>query len=408
MKKLFLLIILLLIPIKINALTYPELNSKKAIIYNLTTNEILYEKDSDEVSSIASLTKIMTTIVSLENIEDLNEKVTITQDMLNLVRWDASIAGLKAGDVVTYEDLLYASILPSGADATIALAISTSGSIKNFTDKMNELAERIGMENSHFVNVHGLDAEGHYSTAKDILTLLKYCLNNPKFKEIYTTKTHTLTNNLTVKSTLSVYNKNNDLDLSRILGSKTGFTQQAGRCISALINSDNQEILIILLKAEHVQEKAYNLVDALSLIDFIDDNYNNINLINKNDIIESIKVENSKIDSYDIKTKEDITLFLPIDYNKDDFKIEYKGINTLSSKNKINEELGTISYYYKNELLKTEKVYLEEKIDFSLIKYIKNHLFGVIIIIAILILALFSILLILKKEKRRKLCLAKK
>ena len=182
MKKILLFILLLLFPIYTSALTYPTLHYKSALIYDMTDNKLLYELNTDEQRSIASLTKIVTTITALESISNLQDEVTITNSMLSKVRWDASIADLKAGETYTYEDLLYASILPSGADATISLAISTSGSIDNFVKKMNELTDRIGMTNSNFVNVHGLDEKGHYSTASDIQKLLLYCLKNPKFK----------------------------------------------------------------------------------------------------------------------------------------------------------------------------------------------------------------------------------
>jgi hypothetical protein len=202
MKKILFLIMLLILPIYTSALTYPTLHYKSALIYDMTDNKLLYELNTKEQRSIASLTKIVTTITALESITNLTDEVTITNDMLSKVRWDASIAGLKAGQTYTYEDLLYASILPSGADATISLAISTSGSIENFVKKMNDLTDRIGMTNSNFVNVHGLDEKGHYSTAEDIHKLLMYCLKNPKFKEIYTTKEYQLSTGKIVKSTV--------------------------------------------------------------------------------------------------------------------------------------------------------------------------------------------------------------
>ena len=139
MKKRIILIILLLFPIYIEALEYPSTNSKVVEIYDITDNKVIYEVDSNKVSSIASLTKIATTITAIETIPNLDEKVTITNKILNTVRWDASKAGLKAGDVLTYKDLLYASILPRGADATNSIAILSSGSIENFVKKINEL-----------------------------------------------------------------------------------------------------------------------------------------------------------------------------------------------------------------------------------------------------------------------------
>ena len=164
---------IMICPLDIFALEYPEINSKITEIYDLTNKEVVYEIDSNKQASIASLTKIVTTITAIESISNLDEKVTITQDMLDTVRWDASKAGLKAGDKLTYKDLLYASMLPSGADATNSIAILSSGSIDNFVSKMNKLVTKLGLKNTHFVNVTGLDAEGHYSTAEEKKKILQ-------------------------------------------------------------------------------------------------------------------------------------------------------------------------------------------------------------------------------------------
>ena len=395
MKKILLLIILLLFPILTSALTYPNLHYKSALIYDMTDNKLLYELNTKEQRSIASLTKIVTTITALESIDDLTDEVTITNSMLSKVRWDASIAGLKAGQTYTYEDLLYASILPSGADATISLAISTSGSIDNFVKKMNELTDRIGMTNSNFVNVHGLDEKGHYSTAEDIHKLLMYCLKNPKFKEIYTTKEYQLSTGKIVKSTVKTTGNRIGKDTSRILGSKTGFTLGAGLCMSAIINSDNHEILIITLGATPNTGNTYHVLDTLELINFIDDSYNIETISKKDTKLISIPVSLSKQESYDIKTTKDITKFLEKDYDKSLIKVEYKGKEKLSYKDKLNTKIGTITYTYNQEIISTEEVILniEIKPDYIkiLLKY-KYYILGFILII---------IILIPKKKKRR-------
>lgn len=399
MKKVIILIIMLLLPISVSALKYPEISSKKAIIYDLTDDKVVYEKNSNDVTSIASLTKIMTTITAIENIKDLDQKVTITANMLNQVRWDASIAGLKVGDVVSYRDLLYASILPSGADATIALAVSTSGSVNNFVTKMNNKAKKLGLTNTHYVNVTGLDATGHKSSASDVLKLLQYCLQNQTFKKIYTTKQYTLSNNLSVYSTINTYNKTMNLDTSRILGSKTGFTLEAGSCISALFNSDDHEYLMVLLNAERTDNKSYNIIDTLDLIKFIDDNYNNIAIVQKDSVVKTINIKYSSKDTYDIKAYEDVTLYLPIDYNKDLIKIEYDGLDTISSKNKIDDIIGTVKYYYDNNLVKEEEIHLQEKIDFNLLTFIKVNIIQIVITILIIIV-IFIIFGKLSKKKK--------
>lgn len=396
MKKIICLI-LLMIPINVCALTFPSLHYKSAILYDMTDDQILYEEKSINPSSIASLTKIMTTITAIENIENLDAYVTYTDEMQELVRWDASVAGLKVGDQVTYKDLLYASILPSGADATTALAISTSGSISSFVSKMNSTAARIGMNYSHFANVTGLDAEGHYSTAEDVLILLKYAYRNDLFKEIYTTKTYTLSNNLFVKSTLFAYHTNRDT--KRILGSKTGFTADAGRCISLYFKSSNHELLLITLGAPN-DTNFYHILDALDLIDFVDTNYKDQALVKEHETIKTIPVKNSQISSYTLTSSKNITKFLPNDYDISKLKIEYDGLEELSFINKTNDKIGTVNYYYEDELLDSEEFYLEEQIKIDFFKTIYSYRFSISIIILVII-AVFIIFYNIKSCKRK-------
>lgn len=396
MKKIIIFLILIL-PSIVFAANEPEIHSKHAIVYDIKEDKVLYSKAASEEISIASLTKIMTTITAINNINDLNETVTITSDMLNQVRYDASRAGLNIGDIVTYRDLLYASMLPSGADATTALAISLTGSISDFVAKMNEEATNLKLENTHFQNVTGLDEEGHYSTINDVLNILKYALNNETFKEIYLTKEYTLTNGLNVKSTILKYNENANLDISRILGSKTGFTAEAGLCISSLFTSSNHEMISITTNAPYGTN--YSIEDTLNLIDYIDNNYQDITLSHKNTLLKSLTVYDSSIDAYDIVTKVDITKYLPKDYDINYFKVEYNGLDNLTYKVKENTEIGTISYYYNNELLAIEKVYLNTTIEKDYLKIIKHYKLHYIIVAILCIIFLIIIGKLLTKKK---------
>ncbi|MBR1416717.1 MAG: D-alanyl-D-alanine carboxypeptidase [Bacilli bacterium] len=398
MKKYLFLLLLLFIPNTIYALNYPDVNSKYVEVYDLTDDKILYELNSNDKISIASLTKIATTITAIENIKNLDEKVTITQDILNTVRWDASIAGLRANDQLTYMDLLYASMLPSGADATNSIAILSSGSIESFVEKMNLLVNKLGLTNTHFVNVTGLDINNHYSSADDIRKLLAYSLKNDTFKKIYTTSEYKLSNGLNVYSTINKYNKYSNSDTSKILGSKTGFTLDAGYCMSSLINKDDHEILVITLKADKINNSYYNLVDTLKLIKFINDNYDNQLLIKKNTLIKQLNVNLSNIDSYSIYNSNNIYKMLPNDYDNSLFKVVYIGIEELDYNNKKNDNIGKINYYYDNELLLSEDVILNSEIKFNILKYIKKYL---IYIISIALLIIFILVFIIKLKRRK-------
>lgn len=402
MKRIILLLILLF-PINIYALSLPnDLYSDKALIYDLTDDQVLLEKNSNETANIASLTKIMTTITAIEKNPDISKNMLITSEVFAGLPWDASVAGLKEGDNLTIEDLLYASILPSGADATQALAISSSGSVSSFIDEMNKLAQSIGATNSSFKNVTGLDEEGHKSTASDILLILKYALNNPLFKRIYSTKEYTLTNGKVVRATVTSYSKNLGLDTSRIIGSKTGYTSKSGLCISALTNINGHEIVIITLGAPPVMKEAYNVRDALNLINFLDNNYKEIELVSSGDLIKEIPVSLSNIDSYKVVSSKTITKYLPVDYDKNLFKIEYSGKENLTSSS--NKNIGHIKYYYKEELIDEEDVILNTDIKMDIKKVIKKYwfIFTIMIILFVLLIYCKSVLRRRNRKRRRK------
>ena len=399
----FLLIILSCTPSCLYALEYPELNSEIVEIYDLTDEKIIYEVDSQKVTSIASLTKIVTTIVAIENIPNLEEEVLITDDLLSTVRWDASKAGLQAGDIVTYRDLLYASMLPSGADATNSIAILRDGSIDDFVLRMNEFVLTLGLKNTHFTNVTGLDEEGHYSTADDMRIILSYALQNELFKQIYTTKEYTLSNGLKVESTLIKYNLFSNIDTSKILGSKTGYTGEAGYCLSSISNINNHEFIIIVLNAKHRDNQYFNIVDTTTLIDFLLEHYQDQVLIKKGELIQTIPVRLSKKDKYKVYTEQDITLYLPSDYEKDKIRIDYDGIDSLSFFHKKGEKLGTVSYYYDQQLIAKETIVLKTDLPISFQKIFQCYWY-LIIGIPFMIVAL----IIFHRKKRKRIKSKKK
>lgn len=398
MKKIILLFILLL-PTWVCALELPDTYSSNVLIYDLTDEQILFEKNSSNQTYIASLTKIMTTITALEKNPDITKQILLTNEVFAGIPWDASVAGLKEGDLLTIEDLLYASILPSGADATQALAISSSGSVANFVKEMNELARNIGVENTNFVNVTGLDVDNHYSTAADILKILRYALKNPVFKKIYCTREYTMSNNKVVRSSLLSYNKNLNLDISKIIGSKTGYTSKAGFCISVLTNIYDHEVLIITINAPPIIKEAYNVRDALNLIEFLENNFSYKNIINSNTMIKSIPVQLSKITDYSIYATKDISKFLPNDYDPSLIEIKYQGLESLDFNNKVGDKIGNAEYYYAGKLLDQEEIFLTRVIEIDYIKYLLSIWY---IVFPLCMGILLVIILASSKHKRKR------
>lgn len=401
MRKIFLktfLILFLFIPFLISALENPTLHSKYYGVYDLTDDKMLFSLNSDVKTEIASLTKIMTVLVAIENISDLDDTVTITNSILNTVSWDASVAGLEVGDVVTYRDLLYATMLPSGADAANALAISIAGSIDGYVELMNAKADSLNLGDTHYENVTGLDEDNHYSSVNDVIKLLKYSLNNNTFREIYTTKSYTLTNGLKVSASINFYNKVMDLDTSLILGSKTGFTDDAGYCISIYFKSDDHDLVAVTLNATRVNDNYYNVKDAVDIVDFVNDNFGYQTVLNKNEAVTSIPVYYSNIDEYDVVTKDAVKVFLPDDYDEELVSFKYNGLNELSYKNSIDEKLGTVDVYYDDVLLTTVDVFLLSEINANYFKIIWAYKWYIILAIVVL----YIIFSINKKSKKRK------
>ena len=403
MKKFryIILTICLFLPSLVYALEIDGLNSKNVIVYNIDNNKIIYEKNGDKEVPIASLTKIMTTIVSIEEIKDLKETVVITSEMLKGIPWDATVAGLKVNDKVTYEDLLYSSMIPSGADATQALAISLTVSIDNFVKLMNKKAKDLNLAHTNFVNTTGLDIDNHYSSVKDVLTLLNYSLKNPTFKKVYETKYYTTSNNIELKSTLSHYNEYLNYDLSFIKGSKTGYTDDAGLCLSTESLIDGAKIITVTTGADYTYDGYYNnMKDIKKIYSALKENYTNQVVIEEANVLEKIKTKNAKEDIVIINSPKDIKVYTEKPFEKDKVKIEYTGIKEVSYKTKKGTKIGTIKVYYKNELIDEVDAITSEDLHFSLFKFIKNNI--------LIILGAFIVVLIIKPKKKKRKKVARK
>ena len=265
------ILLCILLPINIYALDF-DIYSKNVILYNTKENKVVYEKNSKEKISIASLTKITTGIVAIENIKDLDEKVTITNDdFKGLYEANAALAGFRVGEEVTYRDLLYGLMLPSGAEAARALERNVAGSEEAFIKLMNNKAKELKLENTHYANPTGLDDPNHYSTANDVLTVFKYALSNKDFKEIVTAKKYTTSDkSITFRSTLS---KLSGLDMDYVLGGKTGTTEDAGLCLATLANYDDTDFILVTAKAEYSRTSPRNFLDQKEIYEYVRDNY---------------------------------------------------------------------------------------------------------------------------------------
>ena len=232
-----------------------EIYSDTALLINLN-GEILYSKNGSKQIYPASLTKIMTVIVALENINYLDESVVIPGDIFDYLSSEgASTAGFSAYESVTYRDLLYGALLSSGAECCLTLSAYLGGSEEMYVQMMNEKAAELEMNNTHFTNSIGLHNYNHYSTAEDIAKLLIYALDNEEFREIFTsqsyyTETDYQPYGITLSSTMFSELDSEYFTGGVFLGGKTGYTSEAGNCLASLARVNGKEYILITTGAE--------------------------------------------------------------------------------------------------------------------------------------------------------------
>ncbi|MGE7910505.1 D-alanyl-D-alanine carboxypeptidase family protein [Lysinibacillus xylanilyticus] len=247
----------------------PSLHSKNALLLN-EKGDVLFEKNADDIIYPASLTKIMTAIVAIEMSNDLQKQTIVTpQTISKFTAQNASMAGFKAGDFVTIEDLLYGTLLASGADATGTLADMMAGSEEAFVTLMNNKAQELGLNDTHFVNASGLHDPAHVSSVRDISKLFRYAIKNPTFYQILTSKSYMthVPNELTITSSLLAKIPGEE---GAILGGKTGYTPEAGLCLASIIEKDGKHYIFITTNANgKAWIPPFHIDDALMAYDAI-------------------------------------------------------------------------------------------------------------------------------------------
>lgn len=262
----------------VNAMGSAGLYSESAVLMGLDSGEVLFQKNSGEKIYPASLTKLMTALVILDQFEDLDHTVTLRGEVFDCLSGSgASMAGFLPGEQLTLRDLLYGCMLPSGADAAMGLACVTAGSEENFAELMNGKAAELGMAHTHFKNATGLHDPGHYTTVMDMVVLLRAGLKNPDFRELLTTfdyqtePTNRHPGGVGLRSTLSSLMDTPSPDGVTLLGGKTGYTEEAGLCLASLAEKGGKEYIAVTAGAPGSHETSpRHLEDAFRLFGLVD------------------------------------------------------------------------------------------------------------------------------------------
>jgi D-alanyl-D-alanine carboxypeptidase len=292
----------------------PAVQSSYVYLLDRTNGQVLVDIRGEEKMYPASLTKMMTEIVAIENLPDLDQTILITAEMWSgLLEANASVAGFYEGSTPTVRDLLYGCALPSGADAVNALAYTIAGSVEGFVDLMNQKAEALGMSGTHFTNPTGLQDENHYSTARDLAILMDYCLENETFRQLIAAQTYTATTGLEMESSLW---KNVDTgdgegySLPGLLGGKTGWTNSAGRCLASAADINGMELVLITGNAP----AGGNFADAETLYGWLQDNYARREILTAGEDLGTYEVQDTlPAQTLSLTASESVTMDLPQD-----------------------------------------------------------------------------------------------
>jgi D-alanyl-D-alanine carboxypeptidase len=246
-----------------------EIDAKSAIVVDSVSGRMLFEKDNAAELPMASLTKMMTAVVVLDSGVNPEESAVIDSEVVQV---EGADIGLKEGEEMRVSDLLYGVLIASGNDAALALAKKIGGSVEGFVGQMNEKASDLGLSNTHFSNPTGLDQEDHFSNVKDLAILANHAFKNPIFQEIVGIKEHDI-QALNSDKTHHLKNTNKLLlnDYSNILGGKTGFTDEAGFCLTSFAeNERGNQIVVVVLGSE---EDGNQFQDTKALVEWTFMNY---------------------------------------------------------------------------------------------------------------------------------------
>lgn len=320
--------------------------------------QVLNQYNKDQQLAMASTTKIVTAIVTIENCDDLDEIITVDDKSVGI---EGTSIYLRKKEQMSIRNLLYGLILASGNDAAMALACAIGGTEENFVEMMNKFALDLDLKNTHFANPHGLDAKGHYTSTYDLAVITNYALDNPVFKEIVSTKTKIL--NEGEPNVRYLRNKNKLLfSQDGCIGVKTGFTDNAGRCLVNACERNGFRVVSVVFNCGPMFEECVKLTEQAYneyMVKTFVEPYNfvgNVSVIDgdKNEAFVVTIKGYSKI----IKKSEE-----------DMYKVDYDMLETAEAPINANTKMGTVKVTYNDEIIYEDGLYSTSEIKNINIKY---------------------------------------
>lgn len=395
--------------ITIGGLPDPKIDATAAILVNPDTGMVLYEKNADEKRFPASTTKVMTTLLTLEHAEDLNELVTAEEIDFEHVTPDSSNADIKVGEQVRVIDLLYATMLPSANEASYMLARHIGGTHEEFVNMMNAKAEELGCTGTHFSNPCGLHEDDHYSTARDLLKISQAAMQDETFRTIAETAQHRMpaTNmhpeRIIRTTNMQIFRKTDPWSNVFAKGIKTGHTSQAGNCLVSYAEKGKAKLYSVVLgcaDAPDTSSVALSFTESNRLQNWGFDNFVSKTLAKQGDSVMSTKVRlSTDTDEIVLTAKSDLVATLPKNIELEDLIVTPTVPESKDAPIKAGDPIGSITYSYAgidygtvelvalNDVERSNVLYYADKLE----NFFKSNIFKVILVV----LAIFVVLYVL-------------
>ena len=390
--------------------------SDAVYLEELNSGAVVYEHNADEIVYPASTTRIMTYIIVAENVPDFdNTKVEVTEEALYDLDPESSVMGLEShiGESFSVRDLLYGLMLPSGNDAALVLADYVGHGVEGFVDLMNRKAAQLGCESTHFVTPHGLHNSQHYTTARDMATITKYAMEKKDFLEIANTTRYTpsgfsepieTTNYLIDESQEGGY-----YYYPYAKGIKTGYTDEAGKCLVSTAEKDDTRYLCIALGADYsfIEDINYAMLDSASYYKWAFDNLSYQTVYNSYDTLQSIPVKyvwgNKRLDLVPASAVEAL---LPNGYDPDLITTKAECKDVAETPVREGDVYGTLTVYYDDLMIGKTDIVASESIDRQFSNFLLHFTIDLIrrhiILFLIFVVILIVLLLIIIENIRRK------
>ena len=351
-------------------------NVKAALVYDLGADTLVFAQDVDVQLYPASLTKVMTCLMTLEMQQDLDQLVTVTKAGLKGMEPGGSNVALKADEQISVRDLLYCLMVKSGNDAASVLAVHNSGSIEAFVEEMNKRAVELSCTGTHFVNPHGLHDDDHYTTARDMAKILREAMQYPLFEEIFCTKEYTVpATNLSEARELKTTNymiRSNGYPIvtdSRVKGGKTGNTNKAGRCFVALAEKNGMRLLTVVLGAKAVYgEDRYTFVrygnfeETAGLLNFAYKNYTSMQVLDPTRVYTQFAVTGGSSNAFGA-IPQGMSSTVPSGSGYEALRYEYALTEELTAPVAKDQPIGLVRVWYGNTCLAQQELVSAEDVS---------------------------------------------